>query len=181
MLDFDIYPIIAAVRNEEDFNSALTADIQAIFLLDSSILTVESCVERAHKNNKLLYLHMDFVQGISNDAAGVKYLASKGIDGVISTRANIISVAHECGIGSVQRFFMIDSRSEKTALDALKSSRAEMVEIMPGIAYKSIEKIKKNVRIPIIAGGLIDHKDEVIKALSSGASGVSTGRAELWE
>ena len=26
-----------------------------------------------------------------------------------------------------------------------------------------------------------DHKDEVIKALSSGASGVSTGRAELWE
>ena len=77
MLDFDIYPIIAAVRNEEDFNSALAADIQAIFLLDSSILTVESCVERAHENNKLLYLHMDFVQGISNDAAGVKYLAGK--------------------------------------------------------------------------------------------------------
>lgn len=181
MIDFEIYPIIAAVRNEEDFIAALSADIQTIFLLDSSILTIDSFIARAHESNKLLYVHMDFVQGISNDAAGVKYLTGKGIDGVISTRANIISVAHECGIGSVQRFFMIDSRSEKTALDALKSSRAEMVEIMPGIAYKSIEKIKKSVRIPIIAGGLIDHKDEVIKALSSGASGVSTGRADLWE
>ena len=45
---------------------------------------------------------------------------------------------------------------------------------------KSNEKIKNNVRIPIIAGGLIDHKDEAIKALSLGASAISTGKKELW-
>ena len=181
MLDFENYPIIAAVRNDEDFEAALCSDLQTIFLLGSNILTIDGFVERAHEKGKLIFLHMDFVQGISNDAAGVKYLATKGIDGVISTRANIIAAAHECKICSVQRFFMIDSRSEETALDTLKNSRADMVEIMPGIAYKSIEKIKKNVHIPIIAGGLIEHKDEVFKALLAGASGVSTGKKILWE
>ena len=105
---------------------------------------------------------------------------TKGIDGIISTRASIVAAAHECGIASVQRFFMIDSRSEQTALDTLKGSRADMVEILPGIAYKSIEKIKSNVRIPIIAGGLIEHKDEVFAAINAGASVISTGNCELW-
>ena len=181
MLDFDNHPIIAAVRSKEDFEAALDMDLQAIFLLGSNILTIDSYVERAHDKGKLVFLHMDFVQGISNDAAGIKYLATKGIDGVISTRANIIAAAHECKISSVQRFFMLDSRSEETALDTLKCSRADMIEIMPGIAYKSIEKIKKNIHIPIIAGGLIEHKDEIFKAISAGASGVSTGKKALWE
>ena len=75
---------------------------------------------------------------------------------------------------------MIDSRSVETALETIRASRASMVEIMPGIAYKSIEKIKRNVRIPIIAGGLIEHKEEAFKALSHGASAVSTGKRELW-
>ena len=136
MLDFENYPIIAAVRGEEDFEEALCADVQTIFLLGSSIFSIDRLVERAHECGKLIFLHMDFVQGISNDVSGVKYLATKGID---------------------------------------------MVEILPGIAYKSIEKIKHNVRIPIIAGGLIDHKEEVFKALSLGASAISTGKKELWE
>lgn len=180
MLDFDNYPIIAAVRSDDDFEASLKYDIQTVFLLNSSILTIDSVLKRGHEKGKLIYVHMDFVQGISNDAQGVKYLATKGIDGIISTRANIIGAAHDCGIDSVQRFFMIDSRSEETALETLKNSRAAMVEIMPGIAYKSIEKIKRNVRIPIIAGGLIEHKDEVFKALSAGASAISTGKRELW-
>lgn len=181
MLDFENYPIIAAVRSEADFEAAINADVQAVFLLSSDIFSLDDLVSRSHKNGKLLFLHTDFVQGVSNDADGVRYLASRGVDGVISTRANIISAASDCGIRSVQRFFMIDSRSEQTALDTLRSSRADMVEIMPAVAYKSIEKIKRSVRIPIIAGGLIEQKDEVFKALSAGASAISTGKKELWE
>ena len=75
---------------------------------------------------------------------------------------------------------MIDSRSVDTALDTLKQSKADMIEIMPAIAYKSITKIKKNIRIPIIAGGLIDSRDEVYKALGAGASMISTGCQDLW-
>ena len=181
MLDFETYPIIAAVRTREDFDAAINSDVQAVFLLSVSLSKVSEFLERAHEKGKLLFIHVDFVNGLSNDAHGVKYLASMGIDGIISTRSNVISAAAECGLLSVQRFFMIDSRSVDTALETLSGSKASMVEIMPGVAYKAISRIRKHVKIPIIAGGLIDKKDECFKALGEGASMISTGAHELWQ
>ena len=180
MLDYENYPIIAAVKTEEDLQAALISEVEAIFLLSANIIDVESIVESCRASGKLLYVHMDFVDGLSKDAAGVRYLATKGIDGIISTRSNIISAAADCGISSVQRFFMIDSRSVYTALDTLRTSRADMVEILPGIAYKAIVRMKASINIPIIAGGLIEHKDEVFQALNSGAAMISTGKREMW-
>ena len=142
MLDYENYPIIAAVKSREDFEAAIRSEVQAIFLLSSNIIDIETLSDLAHGNEKILFIHMDFVDGLSKDTAGVRYLSTKGIDGIISTRSNIIAAAHDAGIFSVQRFFMIDSRSVDTALDTLKQSKADMIEIMPALAYKSITKIK---------------------------------------
>ena len=180
MLDYELYPIIAAVKSRDGLERAVSSDVQAIFLLSSNIIDIDSISELAHEKKKLLFIHMDFVDGLSKDPAGVRYLSTKGIDGIISTRSNIIAAAHDAGIYSVQRFFMIDSRSVDTALDTLKQSKADMIEIMPALAYKSITKIKNNIQIPIIAGGLIESRDEVYKALGAGASMISTGKSELW-
>ncbi|MBQ3075076.1 MAG: glycerol-3-phosphate responsive antiterminator, partial [Clostridia bacterium] len=38
----------------------------------------------------------------------------------------------------------------------------------------------KEVSVPLIAGGLIETKAEVMDALQSGAIAVSTGKEELW-
>ncbi len=181
MLDFENYPIIAAVRTHEEFVRAINSDLQTVFLLSVNIGDVRGLCDEAHKKQKLLFVHMDFVDGLSKDAAGVRYLASKGIDGIISTRSNIICAAVECSLPAVQRFFMIDSRSVDTALETLKTSKATMVEIMPGIAYKAIEKMRLRTKIPIIAGGLIGEKAEIIQALKCGAAMVSTGECKLWD
>ncbi len=180
MLDYENYPIIAAVKNRDDLERAINSEVQAIFLLSSNIIDIEALSRLAHSKRKILFIHMDFVDGLSKDAAGVRYLSTKGIDGIISTRSNIIAAAHDAGICCVQRFFMIDSRSVDTALETLRQSKADMIEIMPALAYKSITKIKNNIQIPIIAGGLIETRDEVYKALGSGASMISTGKTELW-
>ena len=181
MLDFENEPIIAAVRSEADFERALNAELQTIFLLSSHILTVGDAAARAHERGKLLFVHLDFADGISKDAAGVQYLATKGIDGIISTRSGIISAAKKSGLCTVQRFFMVDSRSVDTALESLRQVTPDMIEIMPGLACKSIKKIRESTSIPIIAGGLIEAKEEVFAALRAGASTISTGKRELWE
>ena len=178
--DFELDPIIAAVRTKEDFDAALRSDVKCIFLLSSNIRDIDAFADKAHGADKLLFIHMDFADGLSKDAAGVAYLATKNIDGVISTRSNIISAAKECGFFAIQRFFMVDSRSVDTALESLRQSKADMVEIMPALAYKSIARIKKSINIPIIAGGLIEFKEEIYSALGAGASMVSTGKQELW-
>ena len=180
MLDYENNPIIAAVKSREDLEAAIRSEVQAIFLLSSNIIDIEQLSDLAHKNGKILFIHMDFVDGLSKDTAGVRYLSTKRIDGIISTRSNIIAAAHDAGIFSVQRFFMIDSRSVDTALDTLKQSKADMIEIMPALAYKSITKIKNSIQIPIIAGGLIESRDEIYKALGAGAAMISTGKQELW-
>ncbi len=181
MLDFENYPIIAAVKSKVDFEKALASEVQAIFMLSSNIMDADALAEAAHGAGKLLFLHMDFVDGLSKDGAGVHFLATKQIDGIISTRSHVIAAAKEAGLLSVQRFFMIDSRSVDTALEALRQSKPDMAEIMPALAYKSITRIKKNVNIPLIAGGLIEFKDEIFSAMNAGASMVSTGKQELWD
>ena len=180
MLDFENYPIIAAVRTKEDFELALGSEVKYVFLLSSNIKDIETFAEKAHEREKLLFIHMDFADGLSKDASGVAYLSTKKVDGVISTRSNIISAAKECGFFTVQRFFMIDSRSVDTALDTLRQTKADMIEIMPALAYKSIKRIREKSNIPIIAGGLIEYKEEIFSALGAGASMVSTGKQELW-
>lgn len=180
MLDYENYPIIAAVKNDSDFEAALRSEVQAIFMLSSNLLNVDALVKAAHENGKILFIHLDFIEGLSKDAAGVRYLATKEIDGIISTRSHIITAAKKLGILCVQRFFMVDSRSVDTALESLQQVQPDMIEIMPALAYKSITRIQSNTRIPIIAGGLIEYKEEIFTALRAGASMISTGRHKLW-
>ena len=181
MLDFENYPIIAAVRSESDVARALHADVQALFWLSCDIMTVEELIGRVHAAGKLLFVHMDLAEGIGKDASGVHYLATIGVDGIISTRSSIVAAAKKNGLACVQRFFMIDSRSVDTALDSLRQVSPDMIEVMPAIAYKTIARIGKKTHIPIIAGGLIETKEEIFSALGAGASMVSTARYELWE
>ena len=91
MLDYELYPIIAAVKSREDLEIAVRSDVQTIFLLSSNIIDIDAIAELVHKHEKLLFIHMDFVDGLSKDTSGVRYLSTKGIDGIISTRSNIIS------------------------------------------------------------------------------------------
>lgn len=181
MADFAYDPIIAAVRDEQGFSAALDAPPELIFLLKSSILDIREHIARAHEKGKKLFVHVDLAEGIGKDEAGMAHLASLGVDGIISTRIGIVRAAKELGLICVQRFFMIDSRSVDTAAESLVQSRADMVELMPGVACKAITKMKSRTRVPIIAGGLIDEKSEIIAALSAGATAISTGNAELWD
>ena len=52
---------------------------------------------------------------------------------------------------------------------------------MPGIACRIIHEMDGQVTVPVIAGGLIVKKDQVLEALSNGAIAISTNKAELWD
>ena len=126
------------------------------------------------------FIHIDLAAGIGKDESGLSFLKNIGIDGIISTRVNIVKLAHKFGLFTVQRFFIVDSHSVDTTVEAIKSSKPDMIEIMPGIVTKVIKSLCSKVDIPIIAGGLIETPEEVSEILDSGASAVSTARHSLW-
>ena len=55
-----------------------------------------------------------------------------------------------------------------------------MIEILPGVMPSVLSKITSQLEMPVIAGGLISSKEDIITVLNSGVQGVSTGKKELW-
>lgn len=172
--------VIAAVRNEQEMDAAIQARAKLIFCLNPNILTLEETVRKVHDAGKKIFLHMDLAEGVGKDKAGLIYVKKAGVDGVISTRVNIIKAAKDVGLFCIQRFFIVDSHSIDTTIESVKSSRPDMVEIMPGIISKVICELKAVLNIPVIAGGLIETRQEIEEAARSGATAVSTSRQELW-
>lgn len=179
-INFESSPIIATVRGKKYMDLALESDVGVIFDLSPNLMTAKETAQRAHEKGKLLFIHIDFAEGIGKDRAGIEYVKNIGVDGIISTRAALIRQASEIGLMTVQRYFVIDTHSVEVTLKSLDSSQADMLEIMPGVISKVITQLKKTVNIPIIAGGIIDNKTEIIEALKAGAAAVSTGKCELW-
>ena len=77
---------------------------------------------------------------------------------------------------------MIDSMALKSIenLEKLRGGRPDFIEVLPGVMPKVIKKICGLSRIPVIAGGLIADKEDVMGALDAGALAVSTTKQEVW-
>jgi glycerol uptake operon antiterminator len=172
--------IIAAVRAEKDFKAALLSDANLLFDLSPDINTLYQKAKSAHKHGKKLYIHIDLAVGIGKDREAIEFIKKFEVDGIISTRVNIIKYAREAGFNTVQRFFAVDSQSVETTVESIKASKPDMIEIMPGVIPKVISLLKSRVDMPIIAGGLISTEDEAKTAIESGAWAVSTGKTDLW-
>ena len=172
--------IIAAIQNHAQFEDALNRNTSLIFDLNSSILTLKKRTEDAHARGKKLFIHIDLAEGIGKDKEGIQYLKNLGVDGIISTRSNIIKYAREAKLSTVQRFFALDSKSVNSIMDTVKVSKPEMIEIMPGVIYKIIRNLKEKLNVPIIAGGLIETQAEIDQALSEGAFAISTSKNVFW-
>lgn len=173
--------IIAAIRTEDDLTFALGTAVSALAHMAPNIADAKRQIRLVHEAQKKIFLHLDLSEGIGKDRYGIRFLRELGADGIISTRTGLIRTAKEEGLFTIQRFFIIDSHSVDTTAETLKSSPADMAEIMPGIVTKTIRRLKHQVKLPLIAGGLMETEEEVRLALQSGAAAVSTGKRELWK
>ena len=172
--------IIAAIRSEEELTEALRAPVEWVFDLAPNIFTLKKVVTNAHQAGKKLMIHLDLAEGIEKDKFGIAFCKQVGVDGIISTRGNVIKMAKELELFTVQRFFLMDSQSVQTTVEALKRSKTDMAEIMPGVVPKLLYQLRQEISVPLIAGGLIETRQEVAAALQNGAVAVSTGKAQLW-
>ena len=177
---FSSRKVAAAVRTREDFEISLTSKVDVIFLLYSSIKNLESYIKKAHEAGKKIFIHMDFVEGVGKDRAGMEFLKSIEADGILTTKTNMIRPAKDCGLITVQRFFIVDSHSVDTAVESIRIAKPDVVEIMPGVVEKKIKEFAQKVSMEILTGGLIEFKSDVDMAINAGATAVSTASRELW-
>ncbi|WP_243108578.1 glycerol-3-phosphate responsive antiterminator [Clostridium rectalis] len=174
-------PVIAALRNDKDLENVIKSKALITFVLYGNLMNIGKICEKLKAANKIIFVHLDMIEGLKGDAAGIEYIKKfASPDGIITTKSSNIKYAKQLGLATIQRIFIIDSLSLKTGIKNIHETGPSAVEVMPGIASKIIHSIEKEINIPIIAGGLIKTKKDVIDSLSVGALAISTTSEKLW-
>ena len=178
-------PVIAAVKSDAGLQAAVEMEeIQVIFVLYGDVCTIPEILERIKAAGKKAMVHIDLIAGLSAKEISVEFIARQTrADGIITTKPALVRWAKELGIFAVLRFFVIDSLALKN-IENLEmqcgTSRPDFIEVLPGVMPKVLGRIAKVSRIPMIAGGLITEKEDVIAALSAGAIAVSSTNQDVW-
>lgn len=174
-------PIIAAVKDEEGLLKSYETECGVVFVLFGNICTIPDIVRRAKEREKTVIVHADLIGGLASKEIAADFIRENTpADGIISTRPLLVRRAMELGLIGVQRTFIIDSIALTSTRKQIESFRPDCLEVMPGVITRAIHEIKDSTAIPLIAGGLLSEKREVMAAFSSGADAVSTTREELW-
>ncbi len=172
----------ATIRRVEDLEEGLChPKVATIFLLSADINFLPSIIKRVNTANKVLLVHVDLLEGIGKDRAGMHLLARMGVVGVVTTKSNMVKLAHDEGMVVVQRLFIVDSESVKTGIKVASSVKPDAVEVLPATIPKYvIQDMKKVLGLPVLGGGLLKTEDDVKLALSKGIDAISTSLRGLW-
>ena len=174
-------PIIAAINSDKLLFEVVKSDVKVVFVLYGTILTLPSIVEKLKNSGKIAIVHTDLINGLSSKEVAVDYIASNTkADGIISTKTNLVKRAKELGLIAGVRSFVVDSMALSGAVSHLTSTKPDFLEIMPGLVYSVISELAK-YNIPIVAGGLIKTRDEILSALNAGASAISSTSPQTWK
>lgn len=176
-------PVIAAVKDDEGLNICCSCeDIKVVFILYGDICSIENIVERIKQADKIAMVHVDLMEGLSGKEVVVDFIKSHTCaDGIISTRTALIKRAKELGLYTILRTFILDSLSYENIPKQMANAKPDMIEILPGLMPKIIRRVAKIAKVPVIAGGLISDREDVMNALSAGAISVSSTNAGVWK
>ena len=179
-------PIIAAIKDDDGLEVALTEDIEIIFVLYGDICSIPTIVDKIKKAGKVAMVHVDLITGLNNskDVCLDFIKNNTKADGIITTKSNLIQHARELELNTVLRYFILDSLALQNIEKQARSPgiKPDIIEFLPGIVLpKMIKRINKVSRVPIIAGGLIADKEDVMNALDAGALAISTTNHDVWE
>ena len=172
-------PIIAAVKDDEGLSRCLTSDSRIIFILYGDIVTIGDIVETVKSAGKLAIVHLDLINGLSSKEVAVDFLQKyTNADGIITP--TLIKRAKELGLFTILRLFLIDSMAYENIDRQVKSSRPDLIEILPALMPKVIAKVCQSTSTPVIAGGLVSEKEDILALLDAGATSISSTNEKIW-
>lgn len=145
------------------------------------ICNISEIVRQIKDAGKIAIVHADLISGLAAKEISVDFLRrSTQADGVISTRANMIQRAKELNMIAILRVFLIDSMALDSALSA-KNLKPDAIDILPGLMPSMLRKVRQLTGLPILTGGLITEKKEVMQALEAGALAISSTAPAVWQ
>ena len=175
-------PVIAAVKDDEGLELCCKCDdIKVVFIIYGDICNIRRIVSKVHEAGKTAMVHIDLISGLSSKEVAVDYIKQEtDADGIISTKPSLIKRAKALSLYTVLRVFLLDSMAFHNLDHQVQTGRPDVVEILPGLMPKAIRRVCSSITVPVIAGGLITEKEDVLEALDAGAMAVSSTNSDVW-
>ncbi len=176
------HPIIPALRSPADLDAALAFHPLVLMLLKGDIFDLERVIERSRQQNTLALIHIDLIEGVGRDKAGLRFLRDTlGLEGVVSTRSNLLKEARSLGLASILRLFVLDSAAYQTGISLLHALQPDAVEVMPGVVVPHLAKdLARDISQPLIASGILRNEADIRQVLAAGAAAVTTSQQQMW-
>lgn len=174
-------PIIVAIKDDEGLQKCLKSESRVIFILYGDICSIPDIVATVKNSGKIAMVHIDLITGLSSKEIAVDFIQKyTGADGIITTKPALIKHARELGLYTILRLFVLDSMAYENIDRQVKTARPDVIEVLPALMPKIVAKICKLSPIPVIAGGLVSEKEDVMSLLQSGVISISSTNQKIW-
>lgn len=174
-------PIIAAIKDDAGLEKCMNSDSRVIFILYGDIVSIADIVDKVKESGKLAMVHLDLITGLSSKEIAVDFLKKyTRADGIITTKPTLIKRAKELGLYTILRLFIIDSMAYENIERQVKSAKPDLIEVLPALMPKIVAKICNISTIPVIAGGLVSDKEDIMALLQAGVTSVSSTNENIW-
>jgi glycerol uptake operon antiterminator len=176
------HPVAAAIKNEEEGERALAAQTRLLFILKGDAFGLTHLVAQAHNHHKGIIVHLDLIGGLGKDRSGIHYLHQIGVDGIITSRAQLITAARAEGMITIQRLLLLDQAALEAGAKSIARVKPDFVEVLPGVIFPEVvARLRPLLPGPFIAGGFIRTHADVDAARAAGAILCSSSTPELWD
>jgi glycerol uptake operon antiterminator len=175
------FPYGAAVKTEEQLETALDSRPGVVFILRGDGLEIAPVVRRVHAAGKLVAVHLDLVDGLASDIAGVRWLVRSGADAIISSHGQAVRAVKAEGVAAIQRVLCLSELAMDHGLAAVARSQPDIVELLPGVILPQVaDLVLPRLTVPLLAGGFIRDAKDVTAVLAAGALAITTSEQALW-
>ncbi len=174
-------PIILGITDINEFLKVENNSAKVVFTLFGEISNIIQIIKQLKEINKIVFVNIDMVSGFSSKNSVIDFLIDNTkVDGIISTKPQILRYAKQKGLFTIHRFFILDSSSWRNIESQIKISNADIINITPGWT-KVIQWTVNKYRQPIIASGLVCDKPTVIESLKAGAIAICSTNHDVWD
>lgn len=176
-----LYPVAAALKSPEDMEIALASDARLLFMLKGDAFQLETFASRVHQRGKGLVVHVDLVSGVGKDRVGIQFLRQLGVDAIITSRSQLVTVGRTEGLLTIQRLLLLDDTALETGVRTIVRAAPDFVEILPGIVFPEVAPLLHHLLAgPFITGGFIRTSADVERIQAAGSILSSSSTYDLW-
>ena len=148
-----VIPAVDGIRRYKEF---LESGLPACVLMNVHLSLLDGVFRSAREREKKIILHVDRINGLSDDEYGAEYVSQKYAPaGAISIKPAVIAALKKKRVTAIQRIFLIDSFALARSAEAVKNASPDFVEVMPGMVPDLVPTLKAALGKELIAGGLI--------------------------